>query len=410
LYWDSLKWMTVPPWPEYFSPFGREFLWGMCSTVHDRLWLPGTVLAGGLIATLGTLAMRRFPRSRLAMLYLISFVVLPVAAVSVVNYVYNPVYARPRFAMLLLHPLIMLTAGACCGAGRLGAAATGLLFAIWMAATVAQERTQQKSDWRDVARVWREEGPPGMHVVLPPSNIMLLKRYLNLPVANTTLEQVKQFVPFMQGRELWLVTEGDYLLERDEADAADVRYLLGLGPARAIPVKPWVKLRAIRIGEDRVPAVLEDEFDWWTLPFDHAGKVVGFDEKHGFHGLEVGETSVMRWSADRAVFRILNVEQACTVTLRLGCAPPAVEGYRPDAKVYVARIPSDEELFSGPAAGVVREFLPEDFELEMPVGAGNLPIRVGWTVNTVNLAQSGASADSRDLGLRLMWVGIRRSP
>jgi hypothetical protein len=59
---------------------------------------------------------------------------------------------------------------------------------------------------------------------------------------------------------------------------------------------------------------------------------------------------------------------------------------------------------------VVGEFVPEDFELEMPVGAGTLPIRVGWTVNTVNLAQAGASADSRDLGLRVMWVGLNSSP
>jgi hypothetical protein len=129
-----------------------------------------------------------------------------------------------------------------------------------------------------------------MHVFLPASNIMPLKRYLNLPATITTLEQVKQFVPFMQGRELWLVTEGDYPREHDAADAAFMRYLLGLGPVRTIPVKPWVKVRAVRIGEDRVPSVLEEDFDWWTLPFDHAGKVRRFDEEHGFMDSRWGRT------------------------------------------------------------------------------------------------------------------------
>jgi hypothetical protein len=133
---DSLKWMTVPSVAGVFLPLGREFLWECAPRFNDRLWLPGTVLAGGLIATVGTLTMRRFPRSRLAMLYLISFVVLPVAAGCSHELYLQPVYARPRFAMLLLHPLIILTVGACCGAGRLGAAVPDFSLPFGWAATV----------------------------------------------------------------------------------------------------------------------------------------------------------------------------------------------------------------------------------------------------------------------------------
>ncbi|MCX7717328.1 MAG: hypothetical protein N2111_02850 [Candidatus Sumerlaeaceae bacterium] len=410
LYWESLKWMTPSPWLEYLAPLGREYLWGMSSVIHDRLWLPGALIMGILTVAGVLLAWRRTPATRLQLLFVLALVVLPFLAAAVVTYIYNPVYARPRFAVLCLHPFLILAVAVGRAAGRVGITALILLFAAWSAGTVIQEKTQQKSDWREVARVWRTEGPPGLYVFMPPSNVVPVARYARIPVGITTPEQVSRFIPFMQGRELWVITEGDYPGERDAADAAFLRYLRSLGPERVIPVRPWITLRAIQVGEDRVPPSLADEFDWWTWPFDHAGKVTGFDEEHGFFGLEVGETSAMRWSAGRAVFKILNVEEACTVTLRMGCAPPAVENYRPDAKVYVARVPTDEALFAGAPAGEVGEFLAEDFELEMPVGAGKLPIRVGWTVNTVNLAKAGASADSRDLGLRLMWVGIRRSP
>jgi hypothetical protein len=146
------------------------------------------------------------------------------------------------------------------------------------------------------------------------------------------------------------------------------------------------------------------------VPVDHdvLGITDGIVDPRWFHG--VGP-DLMRWSRPMGLFLLPGwqagerMDRDATVTLFVQFPPPLPANYRPDLTVRAWR----KGDLSRISEVRLPEWKPGPFTIELPIPEGCGPVQVGWTMNGVNPARAGASADDRDLGLNFGAIGLRYS-
>jgi hypothetical protein len=266
-----------------------------------------------------------------------------------------------------------------------------------------------KPDWRRFAKVWREKGPPAQAVFFPPNFAPVVEYYLKTPVNLPTRSQVENLLPGLRGADLWVVSRPGY----DYPVTGDFDYyqwLLSLGHVRNIVVPNTFITQVVTVG---IPSGHEPQrLDRWYAPFDIPKRIEGFREESGFVGYleyEGPDSVAFRWSGPKAWFRLRESDEASTVILNVQFPPPIPADYRPDLEIYMRRGKTSARLFSGSPAMTIADYRAGPFEIRLPAPAGVGALWIGWTVNPINIARAlrdGKKHDTRDLGLRINWVGV----
>ncbi|HUT23072.1 MAG TPA: hypothetical protein VM492_01880, partial [Sumerlaeia bacterium] len=176
--------------------------------------------------------------------------------------VYHPLYVAERFSLFVLPPFLILASIACLSlASRLRARlAVALLGAVMLAATLVQERTAEKSDWRAFAKIWREEGPPALVVFFPSFYERAASYYLGRQVRSAPRSAVETLLPQLGGEEVWVYFAKDYV-EREYFG-----WLLSLGEKRSESLPAGLELVRIRIPRAGAPRDADSPPDQAAAP------------------------------------------------------------------------------------------------------------------------------------------------
>lgn len=408
-------WMQVPDSGSWLAFLGREFFWGCNWRAHDRWWVCTLLLA---VSVLGIClsALRKNWRADTAVngakptaiVYALWMVAIPIVLAVTVSWLYHPVYHRPRFALLVLPPFLVLSAVACrtLRPRVAGWALAAAMVAVMAAGTAAQEYTIEKTDWRRLAKVWEEQGTPDAAVFIPAFLEETANYYLKKPAPHCPENEVERWLPRTPGATLWVCSWKGY--RQSEREANYFHWLCGLGNVRGIPVCAGLHLDVITLGKHSVPEAFRDRFDQWHAPRDGTGRIAGFDVRERFHLLEFdADQSAFRWSQPTAWVRLDVGDNAATVVLNVELPPPALPNYRPDLKCFAARSPDGSGLLESSPVLQIPDYRAGSFDVALPVPQGPGPLWLGWTLNGVNLKRAGAANDDRDFGLKIHWLGVQ---
>lgn len=415
-YHTGLKWIKVHAASDFFSFLGREMFWGGVFTIHSRWWIPTMVLPLALFAIHLWRVWRsgrsasRAPEALglLRTLYPFCLLIGPLFLALLVTAFYYPIYVRMKLSIFLLSPFLILVALVCDRFRHRSATwlTTAAFGGIMLAGTCAQYFSTQKSDWRQFAKRWRDEGPPGRIVFFPHTLRTPASHYLDRWVESAPRKEIQWTLPNLVGRDLWICREVVYKMNPDDDDY--YKRLLRLGPVRRIFLYPFVLLRIVRVEGHFVYPLYDKPFDRVYAPIDIYGTIEDFSEKTGFYALEFdGATSApFRLSTPKAWFCLLDNDTVGTVVLGVQLPLPITPDYRPDLRVYMERGEESSQLFAAPPVVRIDDNRAGEVQVALRVPEGTGPLWIGWTVRGVNLARAGISRDERDLGIRLDWVGV----
>ncbi|MBX7246850.1 MAG: hypothetical protein K1X53_15240 [Candidatus Sumerlaeaceae bacterium] len=409
----NADWMRETPFLDHVWFVGKEFFWGNATTIHD-FWWPHTMVVAALI--LGILAFRhrqraaRFVQSwgdSTMLGFFAWMVVVPVLCAGIVSHTVKPIFNRPRFVDFVLPYFLLLLGYACASVRpRMGRLALTTILAGAMAyGTYVQQITPQKTNNRKLAEYYRAS-PPDAVVFFPPWYSRAMSHYLDKPVKSMLPRDYEKWRRGADGREVWLVTDPLYNYSSYKGELAYFHKLRLQGSPRTISVDPSVNVQSVRMGDFGVPESMRGRLARWYEPNDLEGQIEGFFNHREFYGIESDpQTGAFRWAKKKSAFRLLDAADATTVVLCFEFPPPVPAGYKPGMKVY-ARRGGKRELFAGEPVLQLPDFRPDKVELEIPVPAGPDMLQIGWTMNPVNLRETGVASDDRDLGVRVLWVGV----
>jgi len=270
LYNPLLAWIPRAPVSDYVLFAGREFFWGWIRQVPSALLvvtlsMAALVLAAGARRALqsgGAPPLPMNPPHPAGILFLFSLLFLPLLLVAIAGRVYHPLYVAERFSLFVLPPFLVLASIACLSlASRLRARiAAALIGIVMLAATLVQERTVEKSDWRAFARIWREEGPPALVVFFPSFYERAASYYLGRQVRSAPRSAVETLLPQLGGEEVWVYSAKDYV-EREYFE-----WLASLGEKRSESLPAGLELVRIRIPRAGAPRDAGSPPDQATAP------------------------------------------------------------------------------------------------------------------------------------------------
>ncbi|MBW2274154.1 MAG: glycosyltransferase family 39 protein, partial [Deltaproteobacteria bacterium] len=203
-----LSYMPVPSLEDYLSLPGREWLWGRVRTVHDPWWgltllLPLSIFAAAAWAGRGRAAERG---RREALVFVAGLVVTPLLISALVGQIWETVYFRPRFPVLVLPGFLALLSCACISLPRraLSIAAALLCAGVMVAGSVAQHYTSQKRAWRETASHWPGGTQPAFYVIFPPEQQRPLRHYLAGRIRHTPRAVLERLMPLPAGTLIWV--------------------------------------------------------------------------------------------------------------------------------------------------------------------------------------------------------------
>jgi 4-amino-4-deoxy-L-arabinose transferase-like glycosyltransferase len=256
----NFGWIRNPGAVDHVAFLWRDFFWGM-STAGGRWWwlsMAGVACIAAVLAW--ELLCHRASstgdgRSRLPVAYLAWLVLAPAFVAAVLSWAYRPVYFRPRFSTMLLHPFLALCALALCRIRRpwlrTVTAAAPLLLMAWGA--WSQYHTDHKTDWRELARAWRDEGPPDRILFFPAHDYAPAMHYIRPPVPVVTRAQLQRervelrgSAAALAGRTLWICSRPGYDF-RLPGEAEFHGWLRSLGEVRGIPMRTGIVLERVLV-------------------------------------------------------------------------------------------------------------------------------------------------------------------
>jgi hypothetical protein len=412
LYNPWLGWIDSPKATDFFSFLGGEFFWGQTWAAYPNRWM-ATIGLPVAILLFGAWRVWRSPRGgesvhsrRVRFGFLAWLLFGPVVLMAVAVVVYHPIFWRPRFSMLVLPPFLALIAFACSSLSTRTRQwlAVAPLVLVMAAGTWTQRQVYHTPNWRLFVRIWKAKGPPARVVFLPITFQFCASRYLSKRVLSAPEAEIKASLPSLQGAEIWIVTHE----ANPDAESSLRNWLLSLGRPRRIYPPGDICVLAVEVGEPSLQEQYSRSFDRWYEPKGAYRSVEGFDKRSGFHIFEYEPTTqlMFRWSTGKAWFGLYHSEEVSTVVLNCALPPPAIEGYRPELKIYIARSKRRADLFRSKPVVEIGDWRAADFLVDLPAPPGSEPLWVGWTVNPMNLEEAGASADPRDLGLRVNWLAV----
>jgi hypothetical protein len=415
LYYTEWDWIPPPQFADFYSFLGGEFFWGQARNLHESWWMPTMVLPALVLVLCLWLLYRNRKRSAaeggqapaLGIVYLLWLLVGPLLLAAVIVHLYYTIYWRPRFSVFLLPPFLAL-AGVACSAfrGRVASwASAALLALVMLGGTVLQSRAPLGMDWREVAAVWREEGPPARSVFFPPPLAVPIEHYLEEPLASTPRNEMEKRLAELEGQEIWVCSD----IYRHWQDSDYYNWLMSLGEVRRIVPPHNLNLQAVRVASSPGAGGLKAQ---WYGPIDVAGTVIGFGDPERFYVLESDtETGMLsRWSRPKAWLALYGHDDAATIVVKASLPPPVVENYRPELQLFLKHGLDESGLFETAPVGGVETWQPGIIEVNLPVPPGIGTLWVGWTINPINLSKLGVAADPRDLGLRVEKIGVLSSP
>ena len=258
----NFGWIRIPSAADHISYLWRDFFWGMSAAGNK--WWPLSLAAlasAGIVCAVDTarraqttvLHSGRWRRADI--LFLAWLVVGPALAAALLSWVYRPIYFRPRFSMLLLPPFLALCAVLLSrlGVPTIRAAAATILCAIMAWGSWSQFHTTTKTDWRELARAWRDKGPPGSIFFFPAYDYAPAMHYIRPPVPIVTRDslareraEMRESIASRAGQTVWICSRPDYT-PAEPADAEYRDWLRGLGPVEAVPVRTNLRLESVRI-------------------------------------------------------------------------------------------------------------------------------------------------------------------
>jgi hypothetical protein len=213
-------------------------------------------------------------------------------------------------------------------------------------------------------------------------------------------------LPQLDGADVWICFEKGYPFNRAPGEADYYQWLMSLGTVRHISLPTNLDLQVVRVGKSTVPEPYRGRFVQWYGPVDRAGKIEGFGERKRFHALEFdADGTAFRWSQPRAWLQLGETDKAGTVVLSVQFPPAVNPDYRPDLRFYVSRAEDASRIFDSSPVLQIEKYHAGTFEVQLAVPAGDGSLWVGWTLNGINLKTAAGSSDSRDLGLRINWLG-----
>lgn len=413
LYNPTLQWISVPPISDFFSFLGKEYFWGQTWTVFPDRWVPTMILPLFVLSLCAWRAWQNRPGDtyhpahspRVQISYLGWLLFGPVFLAAIAMVLYHPIYWRPRFTMFMLPPFLALSGIACSSLGSRTKRwlAVALLAIVMLRGSYLQRIFYHTPDWRAFAKVWKEKGPAETVVFSPAGLTIPANRYLEKTVVSTPRAELERLLPQLKGREIWICSSPHHRL-----DESYYNWLLGLGSLRRI-VPPFdISLHSVRVGEPSIRDSFGRQLDRWYEPIPVFAFLQGFDWRSGFSVAEFDENSglMFRWSSAKAWLSFLESDDISTVILNCEFPPPVTEEYRPNLRFHIAKARRVSDLFGSSPVLTIDDWRPSSFTIELLAPPGPGILRVGWTVNVVNLARAEVSDDDRDLGLRINWLGV----
>ena len=244
-YVDALRWMRPPAVWDATGRLLHELVWGAGST-----WgRPGTVqavlsavAAGLLVAAIGWILAREGRRGRppaqadprlrhRALAYSGSLVAGPAVLAFLLSHTYHPLFYRPRFAMLVVLPFLVLVAIAvdALPAKSLGTAALAVLGGLMIAGSVLQFQAHTKTGMREFAAAWQRLGPPAFVVFVPGYTARVASYYLRQPIRSASRREIEGALSGGRTVEIWVCTDRNPVVGLTDSQKQMLAWLRGLG-------------------------------------------------------------------------------------------------------------------------------------------------------------------------------------
>ena len=398
---QNVGWMTTPGWFEFFQFLGREIYVSRTGAAAgwfvNWLWIiPAVLFVAGFRFVIKNDHAGDENHSSMGMYLLLTMLFLPVFLAIGISHVYHPIFSSSRFSMFVLPYFVMLMAIGCARISKIWIRRIILIMlsSLWLFLTDWQYQKIEKENWKKLVAQWPQTAWP-THIVLFPETYKIPFDYYFAdrfkPSSRGTIEKV---LPFMNGAEVWVVSLQTYGFNAWSGQKEYYQWLQKLGEVenRDLPCK--LKLERVKIKNKNA--------DFY--PIDISGKFRGFENPKFFHSAEIAGDTLARWSKSSAQFLVADCNEEQSVILNVSMPPPLNE-YQPALKVFSARDNSD--LQKAKPVVEILNYKAGKFSLAIPAPPGSGNFYIGWSINTVNLAEHGVSADARNLGLRIHTIEIK---
>lgn len=418
IYRSDLTWIKMPPVSDFFSFLGREMFWGYVGAAHARWWIPTMMLPVALAGLClwrawrgRNAALERQERpGRIAIAYVLWLLIGPLFLVSLATVFYHAIYFRSRFSTFLLPPFLILMAVAADGFRRRWASwvATAVLGGVMLAGTCLQYQTLQKTDWRKFAEKWRRDGPPARAIFFPPLMQVPASYAVGRRLDPPGGRELQWMAHHLVGSELWICTYLGYRFNAYKGESVLYQQVRHLGSVRSSVLSRGLVVHAVTVGSHFIFNPYDERPDRVYAPIEIYGQIEAFGEPSGFYPLEFdgATTRPFRWSKPKAWFCLRKTDQAGTVVLNVQLPPRVPPFYGPVLRFHTHRGASVAGLFDTQPVVRIDDHRDGEFEVDLRIPDGAGPLWIGWTARKVNLKRADQAEDTRDLGLRLNWVGV----
>jgi len=430
-YHHALAWMTPPTTQDYYSFLGREFFWGQVMQVwggwqppspHGWWWQPTMVLPLAVFAVClwhlfespASDASQARQRGGLGIIYLFWLMAGPLILVVLTNHYYHPLYFRSRFALFLLPSFLILSAMACATFRnrRMTWLAAAVLGGVMLAGSGIMLHTREKLDWRGFVQAWQKRQPAPAAVFFPRGIEVVGAYYLKHPYVSPTKSDIEKLLPQLEGSDLWVCSVPGYtfFMWDWQTEFDYYQWLLCLGKVHDVRLPNSLFVQSVSIPKP-LPRENERLYRWFE-PRDIYRKIEGFGVPSDFSApaFDPATSTSFRWSVPTARFCLRDCDRVSTVILNVQLPPAPTPEYRPALKIYTKRGENNSTLFASPPAAEIGDYRSGPFEVQLRVPPGAGPLWIGWTINGVKPASSAPARDDRELGLRINWIGAKKSP
>jgi uncharacterized membrane protein len=231
-----LGWISTPALTEAVSFVWHDIFRAASSSAAARVfssWVGITLVAACAASLIIGLATRRL---KLAPVTVVIWMLLgpPTLAVAVSN-IWEPIYFRPRFAVLMVPYLAVLFAMACRGLPRrsLGVALATTAIAAMLVSTVFQYRSVTKRGMPEFAELYSKICAPELLAVFPRNLTSMASYYANAAFSYPSRKQVKTLSQ-KPGTRAWVLTAPGFEAQGPERQRQRRDQILALGPHRLI--------------------------------------------------------------------------------------------------------------------------------------------------------------------------------
>lgn len=417
----ALTWIGVPRPTDYFSFLGREFVWGHVGQLHNRYWaltmIPIVALAVFCFwrcrSPRGERPGSETGRGCAGIIYLGWLLAGTMLLVALVVNFYHPVYHRPRFSVFLLAPFLVLAALGCDGLSRRWAAwgACGTIAFLMLGGTLLQQFTYQKVPLNRIADLVKSHKPA--HVVFFPERLAASVRLLTKTEVRSLRRSDLEGTPTrITGELVWLFSVVGHNFDARDNELKDYLWWRSQSAVRSVAISEGLRMEIVTVGAFAMPTGQGEMVSELFQPVDVPESIEGFCDVSRFHMLETdGATDApYRWSAPKAWLRLGQSDRVSTIVVRLELPPRIPQSYMPDLRIYARRGEDSGRLFESTPRARLKEYKSGTFQIAFPVPDGSEPLWIGWTVNSVNLAREAVSSDTRDLGIKIIWIAVINKP